>query len=83
MPDRTERCRWHRLAAVLAEMPDVIERLLDIHLDAGCGRCRACTRPGYGTPNAPWPCPTRKLADEAARIRARRERLFRAGEGSQ
>ena len=65
---------WHGLAEVLSTMPDSIRRLLDEHQpDEATGRCRACGRPGYGTPDRPWPCPVRKLAEQAAQIADRRK----------
>lgn len=59
---------WQQLAEVLAAMPDVYQRLLQVHVAAESGRCRACTVPGTGTPGARWPCSVRQLAELAERI---------------
>ncbi|TAK32309.1 MAG: hypothetical protein EPO40_03000 [Myxococcaceae bacterium] len=54
-------------------MPDVYRRLLDDHTPAanGCGRCRACTVPGTGSPGAVWPCSMHQLAVLARKIHDR------------
>jgi hypothetical protein len=62
---------WRAFAAVLATMPDVIERLAAEHTPTPDGRwCTACTTPGRGTPQARWPCALAALAAEAARLRS-------------
>jgi hypothetical protein len=59
---------WHDIAAELGTMPDVIERLSEIHRLTVDGRyCRACTTPGGGTPMIKWPCPMATLAADASR----------------
>jgi hypothetical protein len=61
------------LALALVPMPDLWDRLLDLHTGEGAtGRCRACTRPGTGLPGAPWPCAIHIVATQA-RTRARRQ----------
>jgi anthranilate phosphoribosyltransferase len=60
--------RWLAFAAVLATMPDLVERLMAAHTPTPDGRlCTACTTPGQGTPQAPWPCAIALVAAEAAR----------------
>lgn len=56
--------RWLGLIAELADMPEVINRLLAEHIDDGHGRCRGtgCTAPGYGTPLRLHPCTLYNLA---------------------
>lgn len=74
---------WHRTAAVLADMPDVIARLLDDHHPDPTGRCVVCVAPGRGTPRALWPCSLVALATEARSIRHDASgvvRLWRTGE---
>jgi hypothetical protein len=62
---------WRAFAAVLATMPEVIERLAAEHTPTPDGRwCTACTTPGRGTPQAHWPCALAALAAEAARLRS-------------
>jgi hypothetical protein len=61
---------WHDFAAVLATMPDVIDKLSAEHVPTAEGRCRACTTPGRGTPNARWPCSMAAMAREAIQIRS-------------
>lgn len=51
------------MASVLAEMPDLCERLLVEHQPDVHGRCSAC-RDEAGT-QASWPCLTYQLAQEA------------------
>jgi hypothetical protein len=63
---------WARFASVLAGMPDVVVRLLQDHRDDGAGRCRACTSPGRGIPNAHWPCGIAAVAGLAAGLAAKR-----------
>jgi hypothetical protein len=63
--------QWHAFAAVLATMPDVIERLSEIHRPTADGRwCRGCTTPGRGTLNTPWPCSIAALLADASHHRA-------------
>jgi len=60
---------WRAFAAVLATMPDLVDRLLAAHTPTTDGRwCTACTSPGQGTPHAHWPCAIALLAAEAARV---------------
>ena len=54
-----------RLAAELAPMVDVWQRLLDQHLPDRAGRCQTCTKGGTGVPAAPWPCSIHGIADLA------------------
>lgn len=50
-------------AAVLAGMPDLLQRALAEHVPDAAGRCRECrTTTGAA---AHWPCAMRMLADEA------------------
>jgi hypothetical protein len=56
------------LVAVLAEMPDLLERTLTEHVPDGHGQCREC-RDTSGV-SAAWPCVMREVADEAQDIRA-------------
>jgi hypothetical protein len=56
---------WHALAEVMSLTPDHYRRLLDLHVDAGCGRCRSCTQAGTGLPRTAWPCPMHRLASLA------------------
>jgi hypothetical protein len=56
-----------RLAAELAPMVDVWERLLAQHVPDRAGRCRACTKGGTGLPSTPWPCSIHGLAELARR----------------
>lgn len=72
MSEPTDPLQWRHLAEVLAAMPDTYGRLLGLHVDAGGGRCRACTVPGTGAPEADWPCAMRKLAALAREIHVRR-----------
>lgn len=65
---------FQSLATALAEMPDVIERLLAEHVstvDSTVPRCVSCTVPGVGIPGALWPCSVHVLATLAAEIRGR------------
>lgn len=57
------------LAVVLAAMPDVVAALVRDHVPDVRGRCIACTTPGTGTPNLPWPCPLRLIAENARKLR--------------
>ncbi len=62
------------LAAALADMPDVIAALLRDHVPDVKGRCRACGRPGTGTPHLDAPCPLSRIAEIARSIRIQRRR---------
>jgi hypothetical protein len=62
------------VAAALADMPDVIAALLRDHVPDPHGRCRACGRPGTGTPHLAAPCPLRWIAEAARTIRIQRFR---------
>lgn len=65
--DKSSASEWHAFAAVLATMPDLIERLTAAHTPTPDGRrCTACTTPGQGTPHEEWPCIIASLAAEAA-----------------
>lgn len=66
--------RWGTFTEVLSVMPDVYTDLLATHVDAGTGRCRACTAPGTGIPHEPWPCAVHDVAARAERIALARER---------
>lgn len=59
-------------AAQLAAMPDVADRLLIAHIPDEHGRCRACSTPGTGTPQAAWPCTLHASASAARRVSDRR-----------
>ena len=54
-------------AAALSAMPGVWNRLLEEHVPAPDGRCRACTQGGTGIPTTRWPCGPRLVAEAAAR----------------
>lgn len=68
----------NELARVLARMPGVPQRLLAVHVADDHGRCRACTAPGTGLPDAKWPCALHFYASAAEEFRrqadARRSR---------
>lgn len=68
MGQSSDQTLWRALAAVLAANPSQFRKLLRLHVDAGCGRCRVCTRAGYGTPGATWPCTVHQLATLAERV---------------
>jgi hypothetical protein len=57
--------RWGQLIELLADMPDVVQRLIVEHVPDENNRCRGCTLPGTGRPNEPWPCSLRTLAEQA------------------
>jgi hypothetical protein len=59
-----------RLAAELAPMVDVWQRLLHQHVPDGSGRCRTCTKGGTGVPSASWPCSLHGVAELARRCHA-------------
>jgi hypothetical protein len=56
-----------RLAAELAPMVAVWERLIDQHTPNRSGRCRKCTKGGTGLPSTPWPCSVYGVAEMARR----------------
>ncbi len=64
---RTPGLDMRRLAAELAPMVDVWQRLLVEHLPDQAGRCRTCTKGGTGLPSTPWPCSIYGIADLARR----------------
>lgn len=51
-------------------MPDGVQRLIVEHVPDENNRCRGRTLPGTGRPNEPWPCPLRKLAEQARRLQS-------------
>lgn len=57
----------HRVAAELAPMVEVWQRLLAQHVPDRAGRCRTCTKGGTGLPSTPWPCVIHGIADLARR----------------
>lgn len=57
--------QWAQLVLIMAAMPYTVGRLLAAHVDAGDGRCAACTTPGTGTPLAAWPCSLHQMATQA------------------
>lgn len=59
------------LARELSTLPEVTQRLLELHVSDGHGKCRACTRPGTGIPAAAWPCVLHFYATAANEIRGR------------
>ena len=62
------------LYQVLADMPDLLDRLLRIHIpDLDSGKCVACGRPGYGTPFVTWPCGPAAAAHRAVLIAVERD----------
>jgi hypothetical protein len=64
----TTEVDWRAFIAVLAAMPDLVERLMAAHTPTLDGRwCKGCTTPGRGTPHGRWPCVFAVLAAEAAR----------------
>jgi hypothetical protein len=56
-----------RLAAELAPMVAVWERLIAQHIPNHSGRCRKCTKGGTGLPSTPWPCTVYGIAEMARR----------------
>ena len=59
---------WHDFTEQLAGLPMTWHRLLIDHVPTEGGLCRACGRPGYGTPVQPWPCTLHKVAERAAEL---------------
>jgi hypothetical protein len=57
----------HRVAAELAPMVEVWQRLLAQHVPDRAGRCRTCTKGGTGLRTTPWPCVIHGIADMARR----------------
>lgn len=57
----------HQLAAELAPMVDVWQRLLAQHVPDTAGRCTTCTKGGTGLPSSPWPCSIHGIAALARR----------------
>jgi hypothetical protein len=55
---------------LLAAHPVAVAALLREHIPDGQLRCRACTTPGTGTPQAHWPCTLAGLARAAANLTA-------------
>lgn len=66
---RDPAAEWNRVAAQLANMPDVIRQLEVSHQDDGTGHCTGCTTPGRGTRSVRYPCSLASLAAEAKRLR--------------
>ncbi len=60
---------YERVVEQLAQMPDVIGRLLHDHEADSTGRCRGCTKPGTGYRVVAYPCPLARLARAALQIR--------------
>jgi hypothetical protein len=58
----------------LSHLPVTIANIQANHIGTDQGMCAAkeCRRGGYGTPHVPYPCPTRVMADSAARIASHR-----------
>ncbi len=54
------------MAAILASMPDVWQRVLADHVADQHGRCREC-RNAAGV-SAPWPCLSWEIAEEARQV---------------
>ncbi|MGI5125885.1 hypothetical protein ACQEVB_03620 [Pseudonocardia sp. CA-107938] len=52
------------LAAALAVLPGVAERLAADHVDDGTGHCRVCVNGGQSGRSV-WPCTLRSAADAA------------------
>jgi hypothetical protein len=65
--DVTASLELRRLAAELAPMVGVWERLLAQHVPDRAGRCRTCTKGGTGLPSTRWPCSIHGIADLARR----------------
>ncbi|WP_344413717.1 hypothetical protein [Pseudonocardia ailaonensis] len=69
--DRAYRPGDGPMAGVLAQMPEVVGRLLDQHVPDRLGRCSACRNAGSGVV---WPCTLHQIATRAAALRVRRAR---------
>ena len=63
----SEATEQQRVAAELAPMVEVWQRLLAQHVPDRAGRCRTCTKGGTGLPSTPWPCVIHGIADLARR----------------
>jgi hypothetical protein len=61
------------VVAFIADQPGGANRLLARHIPDDAGRCRGCTVPGTGTPDATWPCQIHRFASAAADEVARRD----------
>lgn len=59
-----------KLAAELAPMVEVWQRLLHLHVPDPSGCCRTCTKGGTGVPATSWPCAIHGVADLARRCHA-------------
>jgi hypothetical protein len=59
--------RMRRLAAELAPMVGVWERLIAQHTPNRSGCCCTCTKGGTGVQSTPWPCPVYGVAEMARR----------------
>lgn len=55
----------HQMAAQLAPMVAVWQRLLAQHVPDRAGCCRNCTKGGTGLPVVTWPCSIHAVADLA------------------
>ena len=64
----TAAAYWE-FARVLADVPDMLDKLAALHIPDSSGHCQACTRSGYGWPSATWPCSLARLVDLAREIR--------------
>lgn len=71
MSERTQPVEWRDLAAVMAAMDGVADRLLTAHIPDEHGHCLACTTGGTGTCTKPWPCAIHRVASMAAQTRGR------------
>ncbi|MCY7342091.1 MAG: hypothetical protein LH603_09665 [Pseudonocardia sp.] len=56
---------WARFVRELGEAPQMVERLLAVHVADASGLCTACTTPGRGTGSLLWPCSLHQLAGAA------------------
>lgn len=73
--NRTDQLlKWDTFTEALSVMPESYTKLLDLHVPAANGRCRACTEGGTGVPHEPWPCAVHDVAARAQRIAQGRER---------
>jgi hypothetical protein len=81
LPDPGTGARYLSFVLELATRPDVWSRMQAAHVPTAEGFCAApgCGRGGYGTPHLRWPCPTRLLADWAARAATERARTTTQG----
>jgi len=58
------------MAGVLADMPDVVRRLLAEHVPDRLGRCTACRNAGSGVR---WPCTLHQIATRASDLHTTRQ----------